>query len=456
MAVVLSPPTTPCYAQVRVEETITVYPAQPTERKTMFLSNLDQQLVFTVETVHFFAPNPAITSSEATQMIRDALSKLLVTYDFIAGRLEFDSHERRLQIDCCGAGALFASASTNISLSELHDIAYPNPFFKNLVLQQCHQIPNLQDLPLCFVQVTRFECGGFSIGLGTNHTVMDGMSAVTFMKNLASLASTNTLAIIPYTDRSSLKARSPPLIEYQHPELYDHQSADSSALFPKVTGSHTVPSHNIKSTGHIFKLFRLSADFVMSLKKRAMADGRVAKCTGFEAVTAHLWKCRTEAVEMQEKEEPLMLLFAVDVRGRMNPGLPSGFVGNAAYPAYTTANTTEIKKESLSLYVEKVKEGIGRVSDKYVQSGIDWREVNKKSGPRMEGTFIVSSWWKLGFEDVEYPWGKPLHYGPVLHEKVNIVLLLPNNVDRNGVHVFLALLPHQMPKFEQLFLTPEQ
>ncbi|GLJ21957.1 hypothetical protein SUGI_0411250 [Cryptomeria japonica] len=454
MAVVLSPPNTPFDAQVIVEETMTVYPAHPTERRTVFLSNIDQHVVFTMETVHFFAPNPAINSSEATQMIRDALSKLLVTYDFIAGRLEFDSHERRLQIDCCGAGALFASASTNISLSELHDIAYPNPFFKNLVLQQCHQIPNLQDLPLCFLQVTRFKCGGFSIGLGTNHTVMDGMGTVTFMKNLASLASTNTLAIIPYTDRSPLKARSPPLIEYQHPELvgiHDHQS---SALFTKVTESHTVPSHNIKSIDRIFKLFRLSADFVMSLKKGAMADGRVAKCTSFEAVTAHIWKCRTEAVEMKEKEESCVL-FAVNVRGRMNPPLPSEFVGNAVYPAYATANAAEMKKNSLSLCVEKVKEGMGRVSDEYVHSGIDWGEENKKGGTRTEGGIFVSSWWKLGFEDVEYPWGKPLYYGPILHELQNFVLLLPNNVDRNGVHVFLALPPHQMPKFEQLFLTPE-
>ncbi|GLJ21958.1 hypothetical protein SUGI_0411260 [Cryptomeria japonica] len=96
MAIVFNPPNRLCDAQVRVEETITVYPAQPTERRTMFLSSLDQQLAFTMETIHFFVPNPAITSSEATQMISDALSKLLVTYDFIVGRLEFDVHERRL------------------------------------------------------------------------------------------------------------------------------------------------------------------------------------------------------------------------------------------------------------------------------------------------------------------------------------------------------------------------
>ncbi|GLJ21960.1 hypothetical protein SUGI_0411290 [Cryptomeria japonica] len=460
MATVLSPPNIPFDAQVRVEETVTVYPAHPTERRRMFLSNLDQQVVFTMETVHFFAPNPAITSSEATQMIKDALSKLLVTYDFVAGRLEFDAHDKRLQIDCCGAGALFASASIDLSLSQLHDIAYPNPFFKNLVLQQCHQIRNLPDLPLCFLQVTRFKCGGFSIGLGTNHTVMDGTGTATFMKNLASLASTNNMTIIPYSDRSPLKARSPPLIQYPHLEyvkINDDGTVESSAVFSIVRGPDILPADNVKSIEesptHIFKLFRLSADFVKNLKKRAMADG-VAKCTSFEAVTVHLWKCRAEAVEMQEKEESLMF-FAVDVRGRMNPPLPSDHTGNSVYPACATANGGELKKESLCLCVERVKEAIARVSNEYVRSAIDWLQVNKGI-PRTEGVIFLSSWLRLGFEDVEYPWGKPLYYGPVVHEKVNLVFLLPNNVDRNGAHVFLALPKHQMLKFEQLFLNPEQ
>ncbi|GLJ16376.1 hypothetical protein SUGI_0277690 [Cryptomeria japonica] len=60
---------------------------------------------------------------------------------------------------------------------------------------------------------------------------------------------------------------------------------------------------------------------------------------------------------------------AVDVNGVQSVSPLTNIVPNAA-----AANAAGMKKNSLCLCVERVKEGIGRVSDEYVQLGIDCGE----------------------------------------------------------------------------------
>eukprot|EP01018_Ginkgo_biloba_P029219 Gb_07696 [translate_table: standard] len=273
--------------QMKVEKPSIVYPAEATERRSLFLSNMDQVLIFTVESVNFFGMNPQKSFEDAVCTIKRALSRLLISYDFMAGRLKLNPEQGRFEIDCNGSGALFAEAYSELSITDLQDIAYPNPALKQLVLQE-HETSTVEDTPLCSLQVTRFKCAGFTIGLGTNHAVADGLSVVHFLQNLASLAAGKDLAVIPYTDRNLLRARSPPQADF----------GASSLEQP--------------SNGHIFKLFHVSNDMLNRLKLKAMQDGNLKKCSGFEAVTAYLWQTRTIALDMQP-EEKSAVLFAVDM-----------------------------------------------------------------------------------------------------------------------------------------------
>ena len=76
----------------------------------------------------------------------------MVPYDYTAGRLALNSEEGRLEIDCNGEGALFAAATSELTLAQLPDIGYPNPAFSQLILQE-YGAQKLQDLPLLFIQV---------------------------------------------------------------------------------------------------------------------------------------------------------------------------------------------------------------------------------------------------------------------------------------------------------------
>eukprot|EP01018_Ginkgo_biloba_P029399 Gb_31500 [translate_table: standard] len=472
--------------KVKVKKPCLVYPAEVTERRSMFLSNIDQVLVFTVETVHFFGPNPQTSFEDVVNSVKSALSRLLVHYDFMAGRLSLNTQQGRFEIDCNGAGVAFATASSQLSMEDLEDITYPNPAFKQLVLQGYH-VKTVQDQPVCafqswknmifltvllysitcplnerkfseniVLQMTEFKCGGFTIGLGTNHTVLDGISAVHFLQNLASMASGQGLALTPFSDRTLLKARSPPRIEYSHPELIKlEEIAKCPTPFTKrvddISDCTDFSSHLNPSTTHIFKLFHISADMLYRIKAKALRDGKLNKCTGFEAVTSHLWQTRTIALEMQPDENSTVL-FAVDMRSRMKPRLPREYAGNAVFPAYANTRAKDMEEQPLSACVQKLQEGVGRMTDAYLRSCIDWGEIYKGIPRTEEGSMFVSSWWRLGFEEIEYPWGKPLYSGPVVHERVDIVLFLPNQRE-NGVNVFLALDARRMAKFEKLFMT---
>ncbi|CAI9754512.1 unnamed protein product [Fraxinus pennsylvanica] len=94
-----------------------------------------------------------------------------------------------------------------------------------------------------------------------------------------------------------------------------------------------------------------------------------------------------------------------------------------------------------------VSEGAARMTDEYVRSSIDWHENYRGF---LNGEFLISSWWRLGFSEVEYPWGKPRHSCPLLQSKKDIILFLTKIIN-NGVSVWVALPAKEMEKFQSLF-----
>lgn len=76
---------------------------------------------------------------------------ILVPYHFMAGRLALNK-QGKLHIDCNREGALFAAASSELSMAELGNITHPNPAFRSLVLQAANAV-KMTDNPLLMMQV---------------------------------------------------------------------------------------------------------------------------------------------------------------------------------------------------------------------------------------------------------------------------------------------------------------
>lgn len=137
--------------RVTVLSTTTLHPSEPTERRSMFLSNIDQVLNFSVETIHFFRANDRYPVGSVVKTLRSAVERLLVPYDFLAGRLRCDARKGRMEIDCNAGGVGFVVARSELELGELGGLEYPNPAFRQLTVVAGGG--NVEDQPLCAFQV---------------------------------------------------------------------------------------------------------------------------------------------------------------------------------------------------------------------------------------------------------------------------------------------------------------
>lgn len=129
-----------------------IFPSQETTKRTMFLSNIDKVLNFDVQTVHFFPACPGFPPEVVAGKIKNALRRLMVPYDFLAGRLKKNKEADRLEIDCNAAGAGFVVASSEFALEDIGDLVYPNPAFRQLVTMSFDNVGK-DDQPLCIFQV---------------------------------------------------------------------------------------------------------------------------------------------------------------------------------------------------------------------------------------------------------------------------------------------------------------
>ncbi|KAL1223113.1 Acyltransferase GLAUCE [Cardamine amara subsp. amara] len=440
-----SPPLLLQDLKVTIKESSLIIPSEETyKKKSMFLSNVDQILNFDVQTIHFFRPNKDFPPEIVLEKLRKALVIAMDAYEFLAGRLRLNPSSGRLDVDCNGAGAGFVTAESELTLEELGDLVYPNPAFAQLVTSQLQSLPK-DDQPLFTFQMTSFNCGGFAMGISTNHTTFDGLSFKTFLENLSSLLSEKPLSTPPCNDRTLLKARTPPRVTFPHHELVKFQDSETATVF-EATSQHLD-----------FNIFKLSYEQIKRLKERASeitTSGNV-RVTGFNVVTALVWKCKALSVAASEEEEEANLerestiLYAVDIRGRLKPELPSSYTGNAVLTAYAKAKCKALLEEPFGRIVEMVGEGAKRITDEYARSAIDWGELYKGFP---HGEVLVSSWWKLGFSEVEYPWGKPKYSCPVVYHRKDIVLLFPDiEGDSKGVYVLAALPTKEMIKFQNCF-----
>jgi len=298
------------------------------------------------------------------------------------------------------------------------------------------------------LQVTAFKCEGFAMGVQTNHATFDGISFKYFLQNLAAVAGDKPLAMVPCNERELLAARSPPRVTFPHPELLELKIPIGQE------GENDQNPNVFENTPQDldFKIFSLSEKDISNLKAKAKegpTNGK-GKPTGFNVVSAHVWRCKALSVDDENNLERLStILFAVDIRSRLNPPLPASFTGNAVLTAYATAKCKELEEAPLSKLVDLVSEGAARMTDEYARSAIDWGQVYKGFP---HGEFLISSWWRLGFNEVEYPWGKPKYSCPLVYHRKDIILLFPDMDESNGGVNVLVALPHkEMAKFEGLF-----
>lgn len=125
-----------------------ITPSSPTPNHSLYLSNLDDHhfLRFSIKYLYLFQKSPS------SQTLKDSLSRVLVDYYPLAGRIKVSDVSAKLEVDCNGEGAVFAEAFMDITCQEfLEHSPKPNKSWRKLLFKV--QATGFLDIPPLIIQV---------------------------------------------------------------------------------------------------------------------------------------------------------------------------------------------------------------------------------------------------------------------------------------------------------------
>ncbi|KAJ9162950.1 hypothetical protein P3X46_022680 [Hevea brasiliensis] len=384
--------------KIITKETTMVYPMQDTPSERLWLSNLDLMQGRThLPSAYLYKPNGSSNFFEP-EVLKEALSKVLVPFYPVAGRLGSDDNGR-IEINCNKEGVLFAEAEADSSMNNEVGDFMPSHVRRQLVPEVDYS-SGISSFPLLVLQVTKFECGGVCLGVGLHHTLADGISAIHFINSWADTARGLSISTPPFIDRTILRHRQPPLPTFHHIEYDSPPTINISDQNPENQPRESKPNS--------FEILKLRPDQLHILKDKAKN-----KYSTYEVLTAHIWRCACKARGLSD-DQATKLYMSIDGRSRFSPPLPPGFFGNVVFFATPIALCGELRAESLMETVERVHKAIKKMDDKYLRSAIDFLEgvgdlTKVTQGPKTSQcpNLKITSWTRMPFYDADFGWGQP-------------------------------------------------
>ncbi|RAL50174.1 hypothetical protein DM860_007848 [Cuscuta australis] len=414
-----------------------VTPKEATPREKKPLSDIDDQasLRYHMPGLWFYEARPSMRDVDPAALVKDGLAKALVFYYPLAGRL-FEGPNKKLVVDCNGEGALFVRAEADVALAKLgRFVQSPCPYLKKL---QYH-VPGSDGItgaPLILIQVTRFTCGGFALGVRFNHTMVDGYGVALFLNAVCELANgASAPFVLPVWERELLTVESK---ETALARSHSSATRDLQGLYGSVARRKRFfkPLDMERWAGVILNFDKVAAmprffffpgilrpillqrSFLVGpkeiqvLKDQAVAQG-YGQCTTFEVVAACLWKCRTVALQ-PDPSMTVRVTFPTDIRGRSSAtelALPRGYYGNAIVMLSASTTAKQLSESPISYAIELIREAKGKLSSDYVNSVMDFMVCNGRPRMSVFGNILVSDISRIGLEKLDFGWGDAIFAG---------------------------------------------
>ncbi|GAU20541.1 hypothetical protein TSUD_130990 [Trifolium subterraneum] len=425
---------------VTITASYTVIPEQSTPQGRLWLSDIDQVVRLRhTPTIYIYKPKQNQENRTIAETLKNSLSKILVHYYPIAGRLCY-IEGGRLELNLNAKGAILIEAETEKTMNDYGDFS-PSDSIKELVPIIDYNQP-IEDIPIFIVQLTRFKNNeGFALGVAFFHPLSDGLGAIKFINSWAKVARGETLEAneLPFLDRTVLKFSHTPLEpRFEHMELKP---------LPLILGRKDTSEERKKKTSAT--MLKLSSEQVDKLKKKANEDGVLATkkkesrpYSRYEAIGAHIWRSASKARELEENQESVVR-FNADIRTRLIPPLPKNYFGNALTQTATKGYIGEITSKPLGYVAQKIREATELVSDEFIRSQIDViRSFENLDDARKlflggEGenvpffgnpNFHLTSWMSMPIYEADFGWGKPIYFGLAYvsaHDRA-LILLSPD------------------------------
>ena len=260
-------------------------------------------------------------------------------------------------------------------------------------------------------QVTQFVCGGFTVGIKFNHAVFDGIGAAQFVQAVSEEA----------------RGLAAPTIK----PIWCRESIPNPPKLPREP-----------QTPATFKFERHVVDISMNCINQAKHQFTAAtgqKCSVFEIVAAKIWQCRTRAISLDEDVDQVTLSFPANVRREIGNllGHKEGYYGNCIHHVVIQAPSLRVAGAPLTELVGLIGEAKKGLPAKFMRwmKGDLSEEETPKLGQRY-ALLDLSDWRRLGFFEVDYGWGTPVHVVPANEGvKVGSCIFLNPPAPRMGVRL---------------------
>ncbi|KAK8649983.1 hypothetical protein V6N13_139634 [Hibiscus sabdariffa] len=428
--------------EITVKKSTMVYPAEETPKHRLWSTNLELLMTLHhVPTVYFFRPDGSSDFFDAKTLM-EALSKVLVPFYPMAGRLGRDENGR-VEIICNGDGALFIEAETDAVIDDFVGDTILSPDLWRFVPKVDYSA-DISSYPLILAQVTRLKCGGVCLGMAFQHTLGDGPAGIHFVNSWAEIARGRPLSAEPFIERYLLRARDPPTPTFHHIEYDPPLSMDVDSGFDDSDPQTTV------------SIFKITHDQLNNLKAKANKDGNGGNFSTYNSLAAHIWRCANKARGLSD-DQATKLYIPIDGRSRLQPPLPQSYVGNVIFMAATIAKHGAIQSETFSDTAKRIKDILKRMDDEYLRSAIDHMEKvpNVKAPVRGAKGFqcpnlSINSWMWLPVYEADFGWGRPIWLGPARVSQDGKTYVLPSPVKDGSLSLVTCLDVSHMKKFGQL------
>ncbi|XP_051141309.1 malonyl-coenzyme:anthocyanin 5-O-glucoside-6'''-O-malonyltransferase-like [Andrographis paniculata] len=287
-------------------------------------------------------------------------------------------------------------------------------------------------VPVMALKVTLFPPGrGICFGFVNNHCLGDASSIVGFIQAWAD--TTKLLLLISAGNSSSLSLRGEEkLLALAAAEDGDRDIIDSSLPLPPVIFDRSVISDPLgiddifwevlkkvplKSstfpvpTNRVRATFTLHPADIEKLKNVVSGKKPGLVVSSFVVTASYVWRCLVksgEEAEADDDDEYEYFIFAVDIRGRINPPVPANYFGNClSYGMAKIEHRELVGEEGFVIAAEAVAKDIkNRVNNKeeVLKGAENWMsDMKKYQGIRVLG---VSGSPKFDLPGVDFGWGR--------------------------------------------------
>ncbi|XP_031483231.1 shikimate O-hydroxycinnamoyltransferase-like [Nymphaea colorata] len=431
--------------KITIRSSTMVRPASETPQGGLWNSNVDLVVPrMHTPSVYFYRPNGSHNFFD-TKILKEALSRALVPFYPMAGRLRRDE-DGRIEINCNGHGVLFVDAIAEAEVDDFGDFA-PTMELKQLI-PKIDYTEDISSYPLLVLQVTFFKCGGVSLGVGMQHHVADGFSGLHFVNSWSDIARGMDVNFPPFIDRTLLRARDPPRPSFPHIEYQPAPPLKTKAQLQVLPEK----GQNVPASVAIFKFTR---DQQIALKSKAKEGDNTASYSSYEMLAGHVWRCVCKARGLDHDQES-KLYIATDGRSRLRPVLPPGYFGNVIFTTTPVALSGDLTTRPTYYAASRIHEALMRMDDEYLRSALDYLELQPDLSKLVRGAHTfrcpnlgITSWTKLPIHDADFGWGRPIFMGPGGIAYEGLAFMLPSPFNDGTLSLAIALQPDHMRLFEK-------